>query len=535
MSLDGNVLAAGELSSIGIQNSKSVYWNSSIAVLYEQAVKRGEGIVADQGPFVVETGKHTGRSPNDKFVVREPESQDSIWWGSVNRSFEPADFDRLLDEVGAYLGERDLFVQDLHAGADADNRIGVRVVTERAWNAMFVRHLFLDQYGNGAGGDVFDNFTVIHAPGFKAEPRRHNTNSDAFILLHFGKRIVLIGGTGYAGETKKSIFTVMNYVLPARGVLSMHCSANYGPDNDVALFFGLSGTGKTSLSADTSRTLIGDDEHGWSDNGIFNVEGGCYAKMIALSPTAEPEIFATSRMFGTVLENVVYDENLRALDLDDDSITENTRGAYPVSYIPNSDPGGVTGHPQNILLLTADAFGVLPPIARLSHEQAMYYFLSGYTSKLAGTEVGIIEPEATFSSCFGAPFLPRPPSEYADLLGERLRKHRPDVWLVNTGWSGGPYGTGSRMPIRDTRAMVKAALDGQLSAVEFEEEPHFGLQVPKTCPDVDQSLLRPRSTWDDTDAYDRKAAELAQAFVDNFKQFSSGAAAGLERVGPRPS
>jgi phosphoenolpyruvate carboxykinase (ATP) len=346
---------------------------------------------------------------------------------------------------------------------------------------------------------------------------------------------VLIGGTEYAGEIKKSIFTVMNYTLPARGVLSMHCSANYGPGNDAALFFGLSGTGKTSLSADTSRTLVGDDEHGWSDSGIFNVEGGCYAKMISLSPTAEPEIFATSQMFGTVLENVVYDEKLRALDLDDESITENTRGAYPVSYIPNSDLDGIAGHPRNILLLTADAFGVLPPIARLSHDQAMYYFLSGYTSKLAGTEVGIIEPEATFSSCFGAPFLPRSPSEYADLLGERLRKHEPDVWLVNTGWTGGPYGTGSRMPIRDTRAMVKAALDGSLSKVEYEEDPRFGLQVPKTCPDIDPGLLRPRSTWDDTDAYDRKAAELARAFADNFQQFASGAASGLEAVGPRPS
>ena len=532
MTSDDKTTAAGKLESIGIRNTQSVYWNSSIAVLFEEAVKRGEGVVADRGPLVVNTGKHTGRSPNDKFVVREPSSEKSIWWGDVNRPFEPAAFDLLLDEVGSYLGGRDLFVQDLHAGADPDNRIGVRVVTERAWNAMFAKHLFLDRFDSDAATKTFDEFTVIHAPGFKADPERHKTTSDAFVLLHFGKRIVLIGGTEYAGEIKKSIFTVMNYVLPARGVLSMHCSANYGPDNDAALFFGLSGTGKTSLSADTSRTLIGDDEHGWSDSGIFNVEGGCYAKMISLSPTAEPEIFATSQMFGTVLENVVYDEKLRALDLDDDSITENTRGAYPVSYIPNSDLDGITGHPRNILLLTADAFGVLPPIARLSRDQAMYYFLSGYTSKLAGTEVGIIEPEATFSSCFGAPFLPRPPAEYADLLGERLRKHEPEVWLVNTGWTGGPYGTGSRMPIRDTRAMVKAALDGRLSQVEYEKDRHFGLQVPKTCPDVDPVLLRPRATWDDTEAYDRTAAELAQAFADNFEQFASGAASGLAAVGP---
>ncbi len=533
MSSDGSVMAPGDLESIGIENPVRVHWNTSIPVLYEQATRRGEGVVASHGPFVVQTGKHTGRSPNDKFIVREDTSEDQIWWGSVNRPVEPEVFDRLLERVGDYLQGRELFVQDLYAGADPKNRIAVRMVTERAWNAMFAKHLFLDPATRGSDREPLTDFTVVHAPGFQAVPERDGTNSEAFIFLHFGKRIVLVGGTGYAGETKKSIFSVMNYVLPMRGVLSMHCSANYGPKGDVALFFGLSGTGKTTLSADTSRTLVGDDEHGWSDTGIFNIEGGCYAKMIRLSPTAEPEIYAASRMFGTVLENVVYDEHSRELNLDDESLTENTRGAYPVDYIPNSDPDGVTGHPRNLLLLTADAFGVLPPIARLSHDQAMYYFLSGYTSKLAGTEIGIVEPEATFSTCFGAPFLPLHPSKYSDLLGQRLAKHKPDVWLVNTGWTGGSYPAGHRMPIADTRAMVKAALDGRLSQVEYEEDPYFGLQVPKNCPDVDPKLLQPKATWDDPDAYDRKAAELANAFASNFDKIKSEDTSNLAAVGPR--
>ena len=519
---------------LATRNGERVFANLSVPALYEEAVRRGEGIVARGGPLVVNTGKHTGRSPNDKFYVREATSEGTIWWTKENRPFEEKAFESLLKKVENYLKKRDLFVQDLYAGADPMNRIGVRVVTERAWCALFARHLFLDYAPSRNGIETFAHFTVVHAPGYQASPEKDGTNSGAFILINFRRKMVLIGGTEYAGEIKKSVFTIMNYMLPERGVLPMHCSANFGTHHaDEALFFGLSGTGKTSLSADPQRILIGDDEHGWSDSGIFNFEGGCYAKVIRLSPTAEPEIYQTTRMFGTVLENVVFDKTTRELDLDDESLTENTRGAYPISYISNSAPTGLGGHPKNLVMLTADAFGVLPPVSKLSREQAIYYFLSGYTSRLAGTEVGIAEPQATFSSCFGSPFLPTHPSVYAGILGKRIRKYKPDVWLVNTGWTGGPHGVGHRIPIAQTRAMVQAALSGVLSDEPFYEEPYFGLRVPVRCPGVDPKLLRPRDTWDNREAYDAKARSVAASFVDNFKGLMPDAKPELVAAGPR--
>ena len=523
-----------DLPELGLESPPALYRNAAAAFLYERAIQREEGVVAEGGPLLVETGKHTGRSPNDKFTVREPGSEKDVAWGSVNKDISEEAFDRLLEKVTGYLAGQELFVQEVYAGADPENRMAVRLVTQQAFCALFARHMFLDDIEPSPDVETIGNFTVIHAPHFHADPATDGTNSDAFILLHLSRGLVLIGGTRYAGEIKKSIFTAMNYLLPARGVFPMHCSANYGDAGDVALFFGLSGTGKTTLSADPGRTLVGDDEHGWSDNGIFNFEGGCYAKAIKLSAEAEPEIYATTRRFGTVLENIVIDPDTRILDLDDDSITENTRAAYPVSYIPNSAPDGRAGHAKNIMLLTADAFGVLPPISRLDAQQAMYYFLSGYTARLAGTEVGVTEPQATFSACFGAPFLPRDPGEYADLLGEKLHRHRPDVWLVNTGWTGGPPGIGHRMPIAQTRAMVSAALDGSLAKGEFEIEPVFGLEIPTSCPGVDAGLLRPRGTWADSAAYDSSASQLITAFRDNFKKTMQGSRPELAAAGPGP-
>ena len=514
----------------GIRTDR-VRWNLSAAVLYEQAVRRQEGLIAAAGPLACRTGLHTGRSPNDKFVVREPSSEAQIAWGKVNRPLDPAQFDALHRDLIASLTGKELFVLDCFAGADPTYRLPVRVINEFAWHNLFCRNLFIDD--SAAAEAAAPQFTIIDSPSFKADPERHGSNSDVMIALNFAKRLVLIAGSSYAGEMKKSIFSVLNYILPLQNVLSMHCSANVGEAGDTALFFGLSGTGKTSLSSDPDRMLIGDDEHGWSDRGVFNFEGGCYAKTIRLSAEAEPQIYATTRRFGTVLENVVVDEQTRELDLDDDRYTENTRAAYPISFIDNAVPSGQGGHPRNVIMLTADAFGVLPPISRLSPEAAMYHFLSGYTAKVAGTEKGVTEPKATFSTCFGAPFLPLEPSRYARMLGEKIARHDARVWLVNTGWTGGPYGVGQRMKIGYTRAMIRAALSGALDTMSYETDPIFNLDIPVSCPDVPSGVLRPRSTWADGAAYDAAAAKLAQMFVENFKTFEDGVTAEVLAAGPR--
>ncbi len=506
-----------------------LFWNLSPAALYEEAVRRGEGVVAADGPLVCRTGRHTGRSPNDKFIVKEAESEKLVAWGGPNRPMSPAHFDALHADMRAALAGRDLFVQNCYGGADPRYRLATRVISEYAWHGLFARNLLLS---DDASGDAPPELTIIDSPSFKADPARHGTHSDVVIAINFAKRLVLIGGTSYAGEIKKSVFSTLNYLLPQRHVLPMHCSANIGSGGDTALFFGLSGTGKTTLSSDPDRGLIGDDEHGWSDEGIFNFEGGCYAKTIRLSAEAEPQIFATTRRFGTVLENVVIDPVSRRLNLDDDALTENTRAAYPISYIGNAVPSGQGGHPRTIVMLTADAFGVLPPMARLSPSAAMYHFLSGYTAKVAGTEKGVTEPKATFSTCFGAPFLPLPPSRYAELLRERIARHSAGVWLVNTGWTGGPYGVGTRMKIRFTRAMIRAALSGALDKVAFDRHPIFNLDVPSTCPDVPSDVLNPRTTWADGAAYDAQARKLAQMFRDNFSTFAPHVSPEVTAAGP---
>ncbi len=515
----GPVVSRHGLDSLGLRNLKDVYWNLGAPALSEQALARGEARLAAGGPLVALTGEHTGRSPKDKFIVEEPESRDDIWWGEVNVAIAPDSFARLLDKARAYLQGRDVFVQDCFAGADPAYRLPVRVVTECAWHNLFARNMFL-QPSHDQLADFAPEFTVLQVPGLQADPASDGTRSDCFVLVSFAQRIVLIGGTSYAGEIKKSVFSILNYLLPARGVLPMHCSANIGPAGDTAIFFGLSGTGKTTLSADGSRTLIGDDEHGWSDTGVFNFEGGCYAKVIRLDPKAEPEIHATTQRFGTVLENVVMDPQTRALDLDSARYTENTRASYPIEFIPNVSETGQGGLPKNIVMLTADAFGVLPPISRLTPEQAMYHFLSGYTARVAGTEKGLgSEPSATFSTCFGAPFMPRHPSVYAAMLRDKMRAAGATCWLVNTGWSGGQYGVGKRMDIKLTRAMLRAALAGELDAVEMRPHPEFGVLVPTACPGVPAEVLDPRATWADGAAYDRIARDLVKRFEANFKQF----------------
>ncbi len=514
----------------GIRTDR-VKWNLSTAALYEEAIRKQEAVIAAEGPLVCRTGQHTGRSPNDKFIVREPSSEAQIGWGKVNKPIDQAQWDALHADFIASLAGKELYALDCYAGADPAYRLPVRIITEYAWHSLFCRNLFIDSPEAEAAGAP--EFTVIDSPNFKADPARHGSRSECVIALNFAKKLVLIGGTSYAGEMKKSIFSVLNYILPLKNVLSMHCSANIGAGGDVALFFGLSGTGKTTLSSDPLRELIGDDEHGWSDGGVFNFEGGCYAKTIKLSAEAEPQIYATTRRFGTVLENVVFDPATRALDLDDARNTENTRAAYPISFIDNAVPSGVGGHPKNIVMLTADAFGVLPPIARLSPEAAMYHFLSGYTAKVAGTEKGVTEPSATFSTCFGAPFLPLPPGRYARMLGEKIAKHQARVWLVNTGWSGGPYGTGKRMKIAYTRAMINAALSGALDNVKYEKDAMFNLDVPVSCPDVPADVLKPRATWADPAAYDAQAAKLAKMFVDNFKSFEADVTPEVRAAGPK--
>ena len=506
--------------------------NLSRASLYEEAVRRSEGLIAAEGPLACQTGKHTGRSPNDRFIVKEPSSDGEIGWGAVNRPMELRHFEALKQDFLASLQGAELFMLDCYAGADPKYRLPIRVITQHAWHSLFARNLFIVDPDPAQPGTVQEPFTIIDSPSFKADPARHGTRTEVVIALNLAERLVLIGGSAYAGEMKKSVFSTLNYLLPRQGVLSMHCSANVGSAGDVALFFGLSGTGKTTLSSDPERGLIGDDEHGWSDHGVFNFEGGCYAKTIRLSAEAEPQIYATTRRFGTVLENVIVDEKSRRLNLDDDSLTENTRAAYPISFIDNAVMGGQAGHPRNIVMLTADAFGVLPPISRLSADAAMYHFLSGYTAKVAGTEEGVTEPRATFSTCFGAPFLPLPPGRYAKMLGEKIARHNAKVWLVNTGWTGGPYGTGSRIRIKDTRAMIRAALSGALDAVSYQKDPLFNLDIPTSCPGVPAAVLNPRGTWPRAADYDQRAGKLAQMFADNFKNFENDVSPAVRAAGP---
>ena len=520
------------LADLELDCARRVLWNLSVPRLYEETARLDAGRIADMGPLVVDTSPYTGRSPKDKFLVRDDETDSTVAWGKVNCPVEPAVFDRLYDRVRNHLAQRTLYVQDLEAGADPKHRLPIRVVTESPWAAIFAHNMFLRLETEEQLQRHRPQFTVVHAPSFQADPARDGTRSEVFVHVHFGRRIVLIGGTSYAGEIKKSIFTVMNYLLPLERVLAMHCSANVGRHGDVALFFGLSGTGKTTLSADPDRPLIGDDEHGWSDDGVFNFEGGCYAKMIRLNPEHEPEIFATTRMFGTLLENVVLDDERRTLDLDDDSLTENTRGAYPITHLVNIVPEGRAGHPKNVVFLTADAFGVLPPISRLTPEQAMYYFLSGYTAKVAGTERGVKEPQATFSACFGEPFLPLHPNTYATMLGERIRKHGPDVWLINTGWTAGPFGEGHRIPIPHTRAMVRAALAGTIDAGGLTADPHFGLAVPRAVAGVPDRVLTPRSTWANPNAYDDQAKKLVAMFRKNFDRYADEVADDIKAAAP---
>ena len=517
----------------GLRPSGQVHWNLVAPELMLAAARRGEGEFADMGPFVAVTAPHTGRSPNDKFVVKEPGTEGDVDWGKVNQPYSPEHFETLLADVRAYLnGLPELFVQDLRCGADPGHRLSVRYVMPNAWHAAFVRNMFIRPEQSEL--PTFEpNFTVLHAPEFHADPARHGTRTGTFIVLNFAKRMILIGGTRYAGELKKSMFTVMNYFMPKDGVLSMHCSANIGPQGDTALFFGHSRTGKTTRSADPERSLIGDDEHGWSETGIFNYEGGCYAKVINLSAEGEPDIFATTQMFGTILENVVLEPASRKVKFEDQSITENTRASYPLPYIRNHVPSGRGGHPKNVVFLTADAFGVLPPIARLTREQAMYYFLSGYTAKVAGTERGVTEPQATFSACFGAVFLVWHPTKYAEMLGRLLAEHDAHVWLVNTGWSGGAYGVGKRMKLGYTRAMVRAALAGQLDQVPTGTDERFGLAVPSQVPGVPTEVMRPRDTWSDGAAYDAQAKKLAEMFRKNFEKFGSNISPAIAEAGPK--
>jgi len=524
------------LSNHGVSNLRLDYWNLSTEALYEEAIFRGEGLTSRGGAFLAHTGKHTARSANDKFVVRHVDSENNIWWGSYNRPFDIEKFEGLYSRLLGYLQGRDVFVEDLYAGADEEYRLPVRFVTEHAWHSMFVRNMFIRPESLEEYKRFVPEFTMIAVPGFKAAPAVDSTNSETFIILNFERKLGIIGNTAYAGELKKSVFTLLNYLLPLEGVLSMHCSANVSPDdpNDVALFFGLSGTGKTSLSADPTRRLIGDDEHGWSDNGVFNFEGGCYAKVIGLSESAEPQIYATTKMFGTILENVPYDPVTRLIDLEDDSITENTRASYPLEFIANAFPEKKAGHPKNIVLLTCDANGVMPPLARLTPNQALYQFISGYTAKVGGTEEGLgKEPAITFSACFGGPFMVHHPSKYADLLKRKIERYGVNCWLVNTGWVGGPYGVGKRISIKHTRALLHAALTGQLANVEYYKDPIFGFEVPRTCPGIPDNVLEPWSSWPSRAEYDKKYKQLAQRFIENFTKFSDRMPREVLEAGPR--
>lgn len=515
----------------GLNNLGAVYWNLPAPFLYEQAIRRRESRLALNGPLMVRTGHHTGRSPKDKFIVREPTSDSHVFWGNTNRPISEENFNNIHTRMLSFLEGKDLFVQDLYTGADPEYRMPVRIITELAWHSLFARNMFIRPETDELGSFI-PEFTVIAAPNFHAVPETDGTRTEVFIIVNFEKRLVLIGGTFYAGEIKKSIFSVMNYLLPLKNVLSMHCSANVGKAGDVALFFGLSGTGKTTLSTDPERSLIGDDEHAWGPNGVFNLEGGCYAKVIHLSPTDEPEIYATTQRFGSLLENVSMDAATGIVDFDDSTLTENTRVSYPIDFIPNSSPTGMAGHPSTIIMLTADAFGVMPPIARLSPEQAMYHFLSGYTAKVAGTEKGVTEPQATFSCCFGAPFMVHSPTVYARLLGQKVQKHNAQVWLVNTGWTGGGYGTGSRIKIAYTRSMIRAVLNGEMDGAEMRIDPHFGLMIPVSVPGVSAGVLDQRSTWADKTAFDQQVTRLAAMFKENSQAFNEQIPADVRSAGP---
>ncbi|AGH48313.1 MULTISPECIES: phosphoenolpyruvate carboxykinase [Sphingomonadales] len=526
-------IPAHDLAAQGIKVDAALHWNLPTAPLVEEAVRRGEGVLAKDGPLVVKTGKHTGRSANDKFIVRDAETENTVWWGKTNKGMTPEHFAALKEDFLKHLGTKEtLFVQDLYGGSQPEYRVNVRVINELAWHNLFIKTLLVRPGAEELPGFV-PEYTIIDLPSFRADPERHGVRSETVIAVNLTEKLILIGGTAYAGEMKKSVFGILNYKLPVEGVMPMHCSANIGPKGDTAVFFGLSGTGKTTLSADASRTLIGDDEHGWSDTAVFNFEGGCYAKMIRLSPEAEPEIYATTKRFGTVLENVVIDMDTREIDLDDDSLAENSRGSYPIDFIPNASEKNLGPVPKNIIFLTADAYGVLPPIAKLTPDQAMYHFLSGYTARVAGTEIGVTEPTATFSTCFGAPFMPRHPSVYGNLLKERIAKGGVDCWLVNTGWTGGSYGVGHRMPIKATRALLNAALDGSLNAATFEIDPNFGFQVPQAVPGVDSAILNPRETWADKAAYDATARKLVDQFIENFSQFADHVDEGVRQAAPK--
>lgn len=521
-----------EMEEMGFKNLASLYWNASTPMLYEEIVRRREGNVSHLGPVVVRTGHHMGRSPDDRFIVKEETSLNKIWWGPVNKGIEEHLFTNLFYRLQAYLQNKDVFIQDCYAGADPEYRIPIRVITERAWHSMFARNMFIQIKSKEEAEKHGPKFTVIDVPRFNAVPEVDGTNSEAFILIHLGKKLVLIGGTAYAGEIKKSVFTMLNYVYPQEFVLSMHCSANVGEKEDSAIFFGLSGTGKTTLSADPERSLIGDDEHGWSDKGVFNFEGGCYAKVIRLSKKAEPEIYECTRRFGTILENVALDQNSRRVDLDDDSLTENTRAAYPISHIPSARREGMGGHPENVIMLTCDAFGVMPPVARLTVEQAVYHFLSGYTAKVAGTEEGIKEPQATFSACFGAPFMALPPTVYADLFRKKIEARNIQCWLVNTGWSGEPYGEAERIKIAYSRAIIRGILSGQLDQAGYERDPLFGFLIPKNCDGVPPHILNPRAAARDVAGYAERAKKLAADFKKNFKTFEKDAPNDVAAVMP---
>ncbi len=519
----------------GLHTNAALHWNLLTPSLVEEAIRRNEGVLAADGPLVVETGKHTGRSAKDKYIVKDAETADTVWWGKTNVPMDPAHFAALKEDFLAEIASRgDLFVADLFGGSQPEHRVNVRVINELAWHNLFIRTLLV-RPSDAELASFVPEYTIIDLPSFRADPARHGCRSETVVAVNFTEKLILIGGTAYAGEMKKSVFGILNYLLPTRGVMPMHCSANIGANGDTAVFFGLSGTGKTTLSADASRTLIGDDEHGWSDTAVFNFEGGCYAKMIRLSAEAEPEIFATTKRFGTVLENVVIDPVTRQLDFDDNSLAENSRGSYPIDFIPNASAENMGPVPKNIIMLTADAYGVLPPIAKLTPDQAMYHFLSGYTARVAGTEIGVTEPEATFSTCFGAPFMPRHPSIYGNLLKERIAKGNVTCWLVNTGWTGGKATMPgiSRMPIKATRALLNAALDGSLNAVEFAKDPNFGFDVPVAVPGVDTKLLNPRDAWEDKAQYDATARTLVQQFVDNFAQFEDHVDEGVKQAAPK--
>jgi len=517
----GHVNPSHKLEDMGLTGLGKVYYNLTEPSLVEAALRAGEGRLGHGGTLMVETGKFTGRSPKDKYVVETDSTRDTIWWENNGR-MSPEHFATLKADMFEHMKGRDYFVQDLYAGADPAYRLDVRMINEMAWHSLFIRHM-LRRPGRSELDAFVPQFTVVNCPSFKADPERHGCRTETVIAINFDEKMILVGSTEYAGENKKGIFSVLNYLLPEKGVMPMHCSANHAVGNpvDTAIFFGLSGTGKTTLSADPKRTLMGDDEHGWSDRGTFNFEGGCYAKTINLSPEAEPEIYATTKMFGTVIENMIFDPETLELDFENDHLTANMRCAYPLDYIPNASPTGQGGHPKNVIMLTSDAFGVLPPIARLTPAQAEYHFLSGFTSKMAGTERGLTEPEATFSTCFGAPFMPRRPEVYGKILRDKIAKHGATCWLVNTGWSGGAYGVGSRMPIKATRALLTAALDGSLNQAKFRKDPNFGFDVPVSVDSVPDVLLDPRRTWPDAEAYDKQAARLVKMFADNFKQYQS--------------